>query len=187
MRKPAKKRSRYLTKKTLLTGLVLLVIVGLTVHWLPNRSSTISNHNPVQGTTSVTTPHQTAPSVNNGTTGQGGVIDQNGQTSGSLPPSSDWTSSSSGNITLQQPTARQTIESGDTLGGLATVDTVQFILKDDSVGVIAQGSLSVVDGKFSGTLKFTPHAHTGQLEVFHPDPTTGAEKDIINIDVKYNI
>jgi len=119
------------------------------------------------------------------TTNNGGATDNNGQTTGTLPPSSQWSSSSNGDITLQQPTNASTIKSGDTISGIANTSTVSFILKDNQVGVIAQGNLDVVNGKFSGTLQFTSHGSTGSLEVYYSNPQSGAEEDTININVNY--
>jgi len=128
---------------------------------------------------------QAQPSSNNSAV-SGGVTDNNGQSNTSLPPSSDWASSASGLITLQQPSASSSISSGDTISGQAQVSTVQFILIDNSVGLIAQGSLNVVDGKFAGILHFTAHASSGKLEVFTSNPSTGAEEDVIDINVNFN-
>jgi hypothetical protein len=63
---------------------------------------------------------------------------------------------------------------------------VQFILTDNSVGLIAQGTLTVVNGKFSGMLQFTPHSNSGKLELYYPNAANGAEEDIIEIDVSFN-
>jgi len=183
-----KKTKRSGAEKLLLGLLVIVVAVGTVLLWVRhhdkknlNLAANNSSQTPVKGATSKPTPHQ-ATTTNN-PTGQGGVVDKNGQTSGSLPPSSQWVSSTSGNITLQQPSPNTTVKSGDTLSGLAKVSSVQFILTDSSVGLIAQGNLSVVNGKFSGTLQFTPHAGSGKLEVYYPNPANGAEEDIITIDV----
>lgn len=115
-------------------------------------------------------PAVSVPAVKNNSGGsssvaQGGATDNKGSGATSTSPS-DWASSSSGKITLQQPTAGSTLRSGDTLSGTAKVDTVQYRLVDDSVGVLAQGSLSVVNGKFSGVLNFTPHSSSGKLDIF---------------------
>ena len=132
----------------------------------------------------VSKPGKQAPSTSN-KPNNGGVTDNKGQTSGTAPSQSKWTSSNSGNITLQQPYPGQTVKSGSVLSGTAKVSSVQFILVDNSVGQIAKGNLSVVNGKFSGVMNFTAHSKNGKLEVYYPDPNTGAEKDIINIDVNF--
>ena len=177
-------------KKFIFVGVIVILVaaaVGLYLHGHNNTSSNLAmshTKQTVKGSTSKPTPHQI--SSNNSAGPSGGVIDKNGQTSGYLPPSSQWVSSSSGNITLQQPSPNSVVRSGDTLSGLAKVSSVQFILTDNSVGLIARGNLNVVDGKFSGTLMFTSHSKSGKLEVYYPNPKNGAEEDIIDIDVSFS-
>lgn len=120
------------------------------------------------------------------TVGQGGAIDNNGNAgSGTLPPKSKWNVSNDGNITLQLPSSGDTLASGDRIVGLAKVDRIQFMLQDDSAGLLAQGELSVVNGKFAGELRFGSKGHTGRLDVYYPDPATGAEKSLLEIPVKF--
>lgn len=179
------------SKKDLIIALLAIVLIAggsvIYFHYFHKKSLNlaISDKNaPVVGIKSTPTAPQL--STSNGATSQGGVVSNNGQTTGSLPPSSDWVSSANDNITLQQPSANSTLASGDEISGLANVSNVEFILTDNSVGQIAQGSLNVVNGKFSGTLQFTPHASTGTLQVYYPNPANGAEEDIIEIDVNFN-
>ena len=113
----------------------------------------------------------------------GGTVDNDGKTTGSLPPSSAWVSSASGVITLQQPSPNTSIANGDTISGTASVQNVTFILKDDSVGLIDQGTLNVVNGKFSGLMEFQAHSSSGTLEVYYPSPTNGKAEDVIEINV----
>ena len=96
-----------------------------------------------------------------------------------------YVTSSSGQITVHTPYNNETISSGFPINGTAKVSTVDYILIDNQVGQIAQGSLKVVNGKFQGTLSFTPHATSGVLQVYSPNPSNGAEENVINIDVNY--
>jgi len=183
MTKKSKKRSQ----KFIFIGLSILVVLAGLYLWhhyydKPKIAVTATVHTPVQGTKS--TP--TTPQVSTNNLSSGGTTDNNGQTSGTLPPSSDWVMSTSGDITLQQPAASTSVKTGDTISGLANVSNVQFILTDNSVGQIDQGNLSVVNGKFSGTLQFTSHSSSGTLQVYYPNPSNGAEEDIINIDVNFS-
>jgi hypothetical protein len=181
-----KKNNRKLKKIIWVAILVAVIVaVALCIHFRSDNKKNVATTRTVVGTPSTPTPHSSVPSTSNGTT-QGGVVDNNGTTSSSVPPASEWTSSNNGDITLQQPVTNQVVASGATLSGTAKVPTVQFILKDSSVGLIAQGSLNVVDSRFAGTLQFTPHAKTGNLEVYFANPQTGAEEDIININVNFN-
>ncbi len=182
------KRS-FLSKKVLLGLLIVLVAGGAWIYHNHNSNPNLAaskSKSKVTGTTSKPTPHKVPESTVTNGNRDGGVVDQNGKTSGTLPPSSQWVLSTSGNITLQLPSPNTTVRSGDTLSGLAKVSSVQFILKDNSVGLIAQGNLKVVDGKFSGILKFTPHSNSGKLEVYYPNPSNGAEEDIVEINVSFS-
>jgi hypothetical protein len=183
--KSSKTRRSNLPLKLIVLIVLLCILAAALIYWLRHNShKTQPLPQPAKGTTSKVTPHHEAPvNISNQ---QGGVIDQKGKVTDNIPPSSSWVTSSSGNITLQQPTAGQVLRSGDTISGITKVSTVQFILKDNSVGVISQGTMNVVNGKFSGTLEFRPHSSKGELEVFYPSPSTGAEQDIINIDVNYS-
>lgn len=180
------------SKKVLLVAVVVILAAGAGAYLHfhkrnPHNLVNSSGSKKVTGATSQPTPHQTPSSTGTAISGQsGGVTDNNGQTSQSLPPSSEWVSSNSGNVTLQLPSPDSTVKSGDSLTGLAKVSNVQFILTDNSVGMIAQGSLKVVNGKFSGTLQFTPHSGNGKLEVYYPNPNNGAEQDIVEINVKFS-
>ncbi len=177
--KANKKRSH---RKLWLIVPVIAVILILGWYFLYHKDNSNLTAK-VQGTKSTPTTPQlpTNTTVNN----TGGVTNQNVKTS-TLPPSSDWVSSSDGDITLQEPSSGTVFESGDTIAGLAKVSNVQFILTDDTVGLIAQGNLNVTNGKFSGTIQFTPHSSSGKLEVYYPNPSNGAEEDIIDIDVNFN-
>lgn len=164
-----------LVKKLIVFG-VAIVIIGLLLALLvhlndKNKSITAKgiNKNPVSNLI-------TTPQLHTGSTTQ---------PSSSIPPSSEWTSSSSGNITLQQPSANSVVKSGDAISGTAKVSSVQYILSDSSVGLIDQGTLGVDNGKFSGILQFKAQSSTGTLEVYYPNPSNGAEDDVITIGVSY--
>lgn len=181
-----------------LSILVLIVVAGLITfsiyHYDSKKSKTIahlstSSQQKISSTPSSPSSQPTkssSPSSVTSTSTPGGVVDENGQSSGSLPPQSDWTTSSSGTITLQEPTANATLTSGQSLVGLAKVNKVNFALYDSSTGLIDQGGLNVVNGKFSGDMNFTAHATTGILQVFYSNPTNGAEEDMVEINVNFN-
>lgn len=137
-----------------------------------------------QGTTSKkATPHNANTPTSS--VGQGGAVDSNGSSSAALPPKADWNVSSDGNITLQLPSSGDHISSGAQIVGLAKVDKVHFMLIDDAVGLLAQGELKAVNGKFAGQLSFASKGQTGRLDVYFPDPATGAEKSLVEIPVKF--
>ena len=113
---------------------------------------------------------------------QGGAIDEKGNAGSAA---TGGVSSSSGLITLLSPQDGDTLASGATISGSAKVPTVQYRLVDDTAGVIAQGPLSVVNGKFAGKLQFTSRGRTGSFAVFSFDPQTGAEVNSIKIKVGF--
>jgi hypothetical protein len=174
-------------RKKLFSAVVLLLVLAVAL-FLVQRHYRKPKSAPATTTRSsaANQPSQNTPSPAPTKANPGGVVDKNGQVSGSVPPASQWTTSTSGNITLQQPAAGSIVQTGDTISGLAKVSTVQFILTDNSVGLIDQGTLNVVNGKFAGTLAFAVQSDGGKLEVYSPNPTTGAEEDIININVNFS-
>jgi hypothetical protein len=174
-------------KKAIVVGAVLLLLAAGLIYRLEFQKSAVS-------TTATNAPVKPAPArsksyvpvVPTGSS-QGGAIDKHGAATAAdtATDESSWKTSTSGLITLQQPIDRAEIASGDTIRGVAQVSTVQYRLVDDSIGVLAQGSLNVVNGKFSGILQFSHKSSTGQLKVFSLDPQTGAEKNHADIIVNF--
>jgi hypothetical protein len=128
-----------------------------------------------------TTPAK-SPATTGGST-EGGAKDTNGTAGASTDPGK-WVVSQSGNITVKQPIANASLKSGGILSGSSKLDKVNFRLIDSNVGVIAQGTLSVVNGNFSGTLSFTPQGATGRLDVFSTD-AEGVELNEVQISVRF--
>ncbi len=118
-----------------------------------------------------------------GTTDGGGVADTSG--SATVPTqASASASSASGVITLSTPSKGAKLASGDTVAGTAKVAQVQYRIKDDSYGVLATGPLSVVSGKYSGTISIRPKGTTGTLEIFDFN-TSGVEENNVKITVTF--
>lgn len=174
---------------------ISVVIFAAAVIWLWHRHS-----NSVTGAVSGSggTPqspaqsvenHESAPSSKNSSSqssssaSQGGARDNSGDVS-SVPPSSQWTTSSSGNITLYSPAAGGSLKNGSEISGSAKVGTIRYRLIDDKTGQLAQGSLSVVNGKFSGSLQFRPDSSSGKLDIFS---YTASYAEINRIEIKVNL
>lgn len=121
---------------------------------------------------------QTAPNSN-----PGGATDNSGSQIPSTP-STDWATSATGYITVKSPVANSTLKDGAVLAGSAKVSQVSWRLVDNTVGVTAQGQLSVVNGNFSGTLHFQPHGTGGRLDVFSVD-AQGVEYNEVQINVSF--
>lgn len=118
-------------------------------------------------------------------TNQGGATDNKGGGTQTNPGESTVTSDS-GAITVKGLAAQDLLSDGNTLHGTTTnaVSTVQFRVIDETVGVIAQGSLSVVNGAYSGTLHFNAKSTTGRVDVFSFD-AAGSEINNIEIPVRF--
>lgn len=114
---------------------------------------------------------------------QGGAIDTRGNDVSS--DGSGSITSESGVLTVYKPGNNAELASGTVVSGKATgVSKVQYRLLDDAVGVIAQGSLEVVNGSFSGKLQFNTKAQTGRLDIF-TFSSSGVENDNIEIPVRF--
>jgi len=79
---------------------------------------------------------------------------------------SEWMTSSSHEITLYSPAQNQIVRNGDYISGESSLNIVSFRIIDDISGVISTGQLSVVKGKFSGTISFSTTASSGRLDIY---------------------
>ena len=113
----------------------------------------------------------------------GGATDTSGSVSANTD-SSKWVTSASNVITVKQPIADSTINDGGVISGSASVDEVNYRLSDNAVGVVAQGTLNVVNGNFSGALHFTPQGTGGRLDVFTTN-SMGVEYNEVQINVSF--
>jgi|SRR5665213_2534132 len=186
------KKSRSL-KSLLLVVVVAVLIVGVleatnTTHFFHSKHTAYTAPSNSQAIKQL--PPQ--PAANNGekksapssTINQGTATDNHG--AGTVTtPSSEWVTSTSGLLTVQQPTPNSTIKTGVALSGTAKLDQVQYRLTDDQVGVISQGTLSVVNGKFSGSINFHAYASSGRLDVFSSDPNNGREINEVQLPVGF--
>lgn len=117
---------------------------------------------------------------------EGTATDKNGQVpSGVSSDPSQWSTSSSRLITVKAPLRNSTFKSGDIVTGSTSVsDTVQYRLVDDQQGVIAQGSISVVNGNFTASIEFNHYGNGGNLDIFTIDQN-GRETNEVQILLKF--
>ncbi len=173
-------------KKIILTKVIILalVIAGIFAYRAIYYKKPVTYTSPKNTFQTKPTKHkiikQPSPSTSNTNNSSSLSNSSNVNTNPSL-----YVTSSSGQITVHTPYNNETISSGFPINGTAKVNTVNYILIDNQVGQIAQGSLKVVNGKFQGTLNFTPHATSGVLQIYSPNPSNGAEENVINIDINY--
>lgn len=184
VRRPFFKRRRYLL------SLAVFVIVAGFIVWLWHNHNSPKVSAPSSPVTSlpqqsVANDKKNTANTPSSTVNQGGASDNNGQvpanTSGSP---NQWATSSSGLITLKSPLQNSIFKSGDSIYGSASTGPVQFRLIDNQVGVIAQGTINVVNGSFSATASFKPYASSGRLDVFNTDPN-GKEINEVQIPVNF--
>lgn len=97
--------------------------------------------------------------------GEATVTDSQGDID-NIPDESLWTSSSTGEITLYSPSENQVLENDSLISGETTLDDVYFRIIDSVSGVISDGKLSVVSGKFSGKVNFSTAAAEGRLDIY---------------------
>lgn len=126
---------------------------------------------------------KTPSSSNSGSRNSGGATDTNGASATSTS-SSQWVKSASGVITVKQPSANSKLQDSSIISGVASVGEVHYRLSDNKVGVVAQGTLSVSNGNFSGVVHFQPQGTGGRLDIFSTD-SQEVEYNEVQINVSF--
>lgn len=183
-------------KKTLLVAAsaVLILLLILFVFEKTNVINLYSKKSQPTTTTEAKTT-STAPSAQenftDGDERQGsstnrneGIVTDTGGNISNTPGQSQWTTSSDGAITVYLPAKSSIIKSGDSMNGTSNLSKVSFRLIDDVSGVIAQGALSVVNGKFSGSFNFSTSGTNGRLDIFNA-ATDGVESSNVEIPIRF--
>jgi hypothetical protein len=183
--------------KILLLALLFMLVLALVVAVLEVTNITHYFHKaavvsaPSKPFTTVTMKNQVKSSEKTPSGGsaisQGTSTDKNGQApiSGVSNDPSQWSTSASRLITLKAPIRNSTLQSGSIITGSTTVSNqVQYRLVDSRVGVIAQGSIKVINGIFTAAIIFIPHSDRGKLDVFSTD-SGGNEANEVQIHIKF--
>ena len=193
-----KKTTKRSTRKNIVLGVVTLVgllgIVGalekLHVINLYERkpAPAASNENEAKTTSTAASAQEdftggTDKQPSTANTSEGTVKDNNGSV-GTVPSASTWTVSSDKAITVYSPAKSGLVSTGFTFSGASTHQTVEFRLIDDVSGVIAQGSVKVSGGKYSGTFSFTSKGTAGRLDVYSANED-GVESSSVSVPVRY--
>lgn len=182
-------------KRLILLG-VLVLLASLTA-WLliPNSSrDRFLNESAEEATDNAQTTSTTPTAQSDYTSGndrpvsnqdknEGLVVDNHGNV-GNVPSEDQWTSSNSGQITVYFPAQNALLADGDSLSGSSSLSEISFRLIDSVSGLIAQGQITVVNGKFSGTFDFNTSANEGRLDVFGV-ASDGTEFSEIEIPVRF--
>lgn len=182
-----KHRNKHRKIKVLLP--IVAVVIILCVGFLIYKMASSNEETTTPTTSNLPTAQsdynsRTKPEPSNVNTPEGTAADNGGEIV-NVSPENQWTTSKSGLLTLYQPTKAAKLTPGATISGKTEVQQVSYRLVDNSVGVIAQGSLKVVGGNFSGSLQFSARGNGGTLEVFTVDPTTDREINGVTIDVQF--
>ena len=119
------------------------------------------------------------PSTTNSNDGAATVTDTNGNQATSADKS-QWTVSKSGEITVYSPIKDQILSNGATLSGASSLPVIYYRIIDNISGMITQGQLNVVNGKYSGTVNFTTKATEGRLDIYGADDSG---KEFSNVEV----
>ncbi len=182
------------SKNKKILAVCLVIAVGLVAGVFLYKKN--KDNQPVVDTSSKTT--STAPTAQSDFTGgndrdpgntdgeddgSGIVEDANGDIS-NTPSRSGWTTSKSGEVTVYGPVSNGSLKSGDMLTGKTSAKTVNFRLIDDISGVISEGQLNVVSGKFSGKFNFKTRADQGRLDVFLTK-SDGTEYGNVELTVRF--
>jgi hypothetical protein len=182
-------------------GLAVIAVVYVAgaqaLGWWPHLRSTgnkVGGNSPAQTTSTAPTAQSNynggseRPTTTNSNTAANGanntVTDNNGS-SPTTTPSSSWSKSADGSsIVVYTPAANGLLTSGDSVSGTSTQPSVSFRLVDNLSGVIAEGKLTVVNGKFSGTFSFSTKATGGQVDIFN-QAADGTESNNVAIPVRF--
>lgn len=188
---------RSLNAKKILIIVPIVVAVALVLIFIrirTDRNKTQTTQNPSTSTAQTTSKQPSAQSTfssggprkeaTQSNLNEGTVTDNKGVVS-ATPAESTWSKSPDGSsIIVYTPTQNQILSSGQTLSGASTASQVNFRLIDNVSGVIAQGSITVVDGKFSGTFNFTTTGTQGRVDVFTAN-AEGVESNNVAIPVRF--
>lgn len=186
---PQKNKRKYAFLAT--SGLALLVLLFFTYTLIESRDSQKKSDNQTQDQTTSELPsaqsdftsdsdREVAESTDKG---QAIITDNSGEIA-NVPDESQWSRSTNNEIVLYSPAAQTKITSGQIVSGTSTLPTVNFRVIDSVSGVIAQGELVVVDGKFSGNINFNTAAAEGRLDLY-ATKEDGAEYANIEIPISF--
>lgn len=198
------KRYKETSNRKKVVGTLVFIAVCGTVFWLlqsyatQRDRTTDTDEGPAKSTsqepaaqedfnTTEVDPHDTAKNREPGNSiredqGSAGIIDTGGTTEpiASTKPSS----SSTGEIIVFSPQPNQTVKGEITVTGESSLKSVMYRISDDVSGVLTTGPLNVVGGKFSGKLKISTGAKTGQVSFFGTK-SDGNEFSNVTIPLKF--
>lgn len=200
-KRATKKRWTSITRKNLLYALsVVVIIVGIiftlertrVINIIENTPSITAIKDQDAKTTSTVPSAQENFSDGNERSESGavnkdegyGTVKDNLGISSESTDSSLWNSSKSGEITIHNPTKNKKLTTGTEISGTSILKMVSFRVIDNVSGVISQGEIQVVNGKFSGILTFTTTATEGRVDVY-ASKDDGQEYSNVEVPIKF--
>lgn len=115
--------------------------------------------------------------------GNAAVADNQGQIA-TTPDKSLWSTSKTGEITVYTPSKNILLVNGDVIAGESTLNIVYYRIIDEVSGMIAQGQLGVVNGKFSGAISFSTTATNGRIDIYGANDS-GKELGNVEVPVRF--
>jgi len=94
------------------------------------------------------------------------------------------TESKTGEITIYSPQKNTEVKSGVMVAGASTLAKISYRLIDSVSGMIAQGELTMTNGKFSGNLNFITTAKEGRLDIY-ATRADGAEYSTVELPLRF--
>lgn len=181
MRKERKKTRH--SKRRIVTIVMIVLLLGAAVLFVLEKTNTTSffsftNEDKASEAHTTSDLPSARPDYNGGAAAEenkdpGNTINENQGSAvikdGNGAPSSDTSNpikSSTGEITVYLPHANSSLATGQEISGTSSLSSVQYRLIDSVSGVIATGTLKVVNGNFSGNLSFNTSANEGRLDIF---------------------
>lgn len=182
-------------KKTkILLLLLLVVILVFVILELTGKTSFILNKN--QDTTIDTTSKTTSKSKSAQSDFTGGgdrkpapsndkaSVDVNDTNGAGVQVTQSPSVSKDGQVTVYSPGKNSIVTNGSSITGKTSGQQVSFRIIDNVSGVIATGTLNVVNGNFSAALGFSTTASEGRIDVFQTK-SDGTEYSVVEIPVRF--
>lgn len=113
-----------------------------------------------------------------------GIVTDTGGNIPKQPPQNESLTSSDRAITVYSPLKNSIVKNGGQISGSSSQPRVAFRLIDDVSGVIVQGTLAVVNGKFSGTFNFSTTGTNGRFDVFYVKDN-GIETSSVEVPIRF--
>lgn len=187
------KRKKNNRSKIILLAVVLVLLMSVAGYFIYKRSvnnsevvtevRTTSTAPSAQADYTTNTNDNRTPAKNDSEKGSAVVVDNQGQQT-TTPDQAQWTTSETGQITVYEPAKNQIATKGTIVSGVSSLPVVYYRVIDDVSGMIAQGQLSVVGGKFSGTLSFATTASNGRIDVYGADDS-GKELSSVELQIRF--